>query len=267
MKISTSIYGSHNLLPDDKRTVKGIITKVAGLGFDGIDLGYYWGDNKAAEMKEAKALAQDLGIDIPNYIVGNNFGNAIDKGELPAEIDKVKIALDDAAFFGCHALRVFAGGYGLNWDEFSPKIADAFAECLEHAEANAVPMALEDHGALCKNSREQLFYINKINSPWLKANADIGNYWLGGHEDPLEGVANIAEVAIMTHIKDYVVINNTNVQVPPGDGEIDFAECFHILAQAEYSGTLSLEYECAIGNPLHGITTALVNMRRCSAGL
>ena len=33
----------------------------AGLGFDGIDLGYYWSEDKRAqEMKDAKKLAEDL---------------------------------------------------------------------------------------------------------------------------------------------------------------------------------------------------------------
>lgn len=267
MKTGISIYGAHRLVPDDKRSVSGIIRKVAGLGFDSIDLGYYWGENRKEEMAEAKALAADLGLEIANYIVGNNFGNAIEKGELAAEIDKVKLALDEAKYFGCGALRVFAGGYGLDWETYSGKIADALASCVDYAEANEIPMALEDHGALCKNSTQQLFYLEKIESPWLKANVDIGNYWLGGGEAPIEGVAAVAEFAVMTHIKDYLIINNTSTSVPVGEGEIDFRECFHILSEAGYKGTLSLEYECNIGNPLFGITSSLVHIRKCAAGL
>ena len=48
---------------------------VAGLGFDGIDLGYYWSEDKRAqEMKDAKKLAEDLQLKLTNYICGNNFG-------------------------------------------------------------------------------------------------------------------------------------------------------------------------------------------------
>ena len=47
---------------------------------------------------------------------------------------------------------------------------------IETAEKYNVVMALEDHSALCKNSSEQIFYIEKVNSPYLRANADIGNY-------------------------------------------------------------------------------------------
>jgi sugar phosphate isomerase/epimerase len=119
---------------------------------------------------------------------------------------------------------------------------------------------------LCKNSAEQLFYINKINSPYLRATADIGNYWHPGGERPVDGVKNIAGFVAMVHVKDYVIINNKFTAVPSGDGVIDLQQCFRILKDAGYKGTLSLEYECSIGEGRHGITTSLVNMRRADAG-
>ena len=268
MKIGISVYGAHQLVPEKERTVAKIMRKAAGIGFDGIDLGYYWGEDKKAEFAEAKAIAEGEGIEIANYICGNNFGNAAAEGaeKLAAEIDKVRLALDEAAFFGCKVLRVFGGGYGLNWDEYSGKIADALAACVEAAEKNQVVMALEDHGALCKNSKEQLFYINKVNSPWLRANSDIGNFWFPGGELPEDGVFALAEYTAMVHVKDYQLINNTHVAVPVGEGVIDFENCFRILADAGYKGWLTLEYESSIGDPKQGITTSLVNMRRFAIG-
>ena len=123
-------------------------------------------------------------------------------------------------------------------------------------------MALEDHGALCKDSSEQLFYITSVNSPFLRATADIGNYRTPGGEISEDAVASIADLAVMVHVKDYVLINNKFTAVPSGDGILDLQQCFRLLKNANYKGTLSLEYECSIGDPRHGITTSLSNMRR-----
>ena len=192
MDVTISVYGAHMLVPEEGRTVEKIMLAAAAVGFDGIDLGYYWGENKAKELKQAKKTAKNAGLKLVNYICGDNLGNAIAEKRLPAEVDKIKAALDEAAELGCKNLRVFAGGYDLDWKKYSPKIADALASCVDHAKKCKVVMALEDHGALCKDSSEQLFYLDKIDSPYLGLTCDIGNYWFPGGERPEDGVAAAA---------------------------------------------------------------------------
>lgn len=266
MDFTISVYGAHLLLPEEERSVEKIMRAAAGIGFDGIDLGYYWNEEKKVqEMKDARQLAADLDLKLTNYIVGNNFGNAIAEDRLPAEIDKVKKALDEAAEMGCRNLRVFGGGYDLEWEKYCNPIADALSACVEHAQKNNVVMAIEDHGALCKDSSEQLFYISTVNSPFLRATADIGNYRTPGGEISEQAVAAIADMAAMVHVKDYVIINNKFTAVPSGEGIIDLKQCFRLLRDAGYQGTLSLEYECSIGEAKHGIASSLSNMRRIFA--
>ena len=263
MKMGITVYGAHLMVPEEGRTVAKIIRQAAGVGFDGIDLGYYWGENRKAEFKEAIKVAKGEGIEIANYIVGNNFGDAAgeSKAKLKKEIDNVKRALEEAAFFGCKVLRVFAGGYKQNWDDCSKKILDAFAACLPTAEKCGVVMAVEDHGALCKDSTQQMYYINALDSKYFRANCDIGNYWLPGGELPEVAVEKMAPYAAMVHVKDYVILNAAPVAVPAGEGVIDFESCFRCLKDAGYDGWLTLEYECGIGNPKTGIASSLVNMR------
>ena len=265
MKAAISVYGAHLLAPEEKRTVAELIRRSAGLGFDGIDLGYYWGENRAKEMAEAKTVAADCGIAIANYICGNNFGNGAAKGELAKQIDDTKRALDEAAYFGCPCLRVFGGGYELDWATWSPKIVEGLAACAEHAAKVGVVMALEDHGALCKNSKQQLFYLKEVNSPFLRVMFDIGNCWSNGGERPEDAAAALADVTVMVHVKDLQIVNNTFVSVPVGEGLIDFPRCFRILKDHGYDGYLTLEYECTFGDPKHGIAASLAAMRRFAA--
>ena len=53
MKMGITVYGANLMLPEEKRTVPEIIRAAAHIGFDGIDLGYYWGENKAAWSRQA----------------------------------------------------------------------------------------------------------------------------------------------------------------------------------------------------------------------
>jgi sugar phosphate isomerase/epimerase len=143
MKMGITVYGAHLLVPEEERTVAKIIRAAAHVGFDGIDLGYYWGEDKATEFAEAKKVADGEGIEIANYIVGNNFGNAAAEDRLDAEIEKVKNAIREAAQFNCKNLRVFGGGYGLDWKTYSPRIVEAFAACIATAEENnVVPVSI-----------------------------------------------------------------------------------------------------------------------------
>ena len=265
LKCSISVYGAHMLVPENKRSVANIVRAAAGIGFDAVDLGYYWGENRKAEMAGIKTMIADLGLSTGCYIVGNNFGNAAANGESAAEIDKVKTALDEAAEMGCAALRVFGGGYDLDWNAWCGPIAESLAACVDHARANNVVMALEDHGALCKNSAQLLYYLTAVNSPYLRANVDIGNFWNYG-ELPETGVRAMAKYAAMVHVKDLRRVNGTLLSVPVGEGEIDFENCFRMLTEAGYAGLLSLEYECQLGDPRHGILQSLAHMRRCAAG-
>ncbi len=268
MKVSISVYGANQLVPEEQRTVANIIRQAAALGFEGIDLGYFWQEegDRQTEFRQAQEIAADCGIEIANYICGNNFGNAIEEGRGEAEIALVKRAIEEAAFFGCPTLRIFAGGYNLSWEEYSPRIADAIAACVPYAEKHNLVLALEDHGGLCRDSTQMLYYLQKIDSPFLRATLDIGNFWRPGNELPEDGVLATAPYAAMVHVKDYLIVNNTFVAVPTGEGIIDCENCFRILSRAGYTGWLSLEYECKIGDPRQGISTSLVNIRRASVG-
>ena len=61
MKMGITVYGAHLMVPEENRTVDKIIRAAAHVGFDGIDLGYYWGENRKAEFAEAVKVADGEG--------------------------------------------------------------------------------------------------------------------------------------------------------------------------------------------------------------
>ncbi|HCG77388.1 MAG: hypothetical protein COZ37_01400 [bacterium (Candidatus Ratteibacteria) CG_4_10_14_3_um_filter_41_18] len=261
MKTSITIYSCAQLFSAKKMTVKEFIEYASSVGFEGVDLGYYWEDKKR-EFTELPAWLNDNNIALSGYIVGNNFGAVVGTGKVREEIAKVKLAIDEANQLGAKVLRVFAGGRkGLSWGEGSNLICDCLAECTEYGKQNKIILALEDHGGLAATSKQVLFYLNKINSPFLKANVDIGNFWSYG-EEPSKGVKNTASYAAMVHVKDLKKKEDGLLAVPVGEGDIDFAECFRILKDAGYNGYLSLEYE-AKEDAKAGIEKSIKHMKRC----
>ncbi len=261
MKASITIYSLAQYFSAKKMTIKEFIEYASKIGFEGVDLGYYWED-KEREFAEVPQWLQDNNIALSGYIVGNNFGSVVGTDKVEEEIDKTKLAIDEAKELGAKVLRVFAGGReGLSWEEGSNLICDCLAECTEYGKQNNIVLALEDHHGLAANSSQVLFYINKINSPFLRVNVDIGNFWSGG-EIPVDGVKNTASYAAMVHVKDVKKVDDELKSVPVGEGDIDFTECFRILKDAGYDGYLSLEYE-AKENAKIGIEKSIKHMKEC----
>jgi sugar phosphate isomerase/epimerase len=259
MRPGITIYSGNQLFGKGGMTVQNFIKYVSELGFEGIDIGYYWKD-RAREIKECPKWLEDSGITLSGYIVGNDFGKVVGTGKEQEEIDKVRQAIDDAALLGTDRLRVFAGSReDMSFDDGRKPVLECFAQCLEHAESNKIILALEDHGGWSSNSKEMLFYINSLSSPYFQACVDIGNFLVGG-EQPLDGVRNTAKHAAMVHVKDCKISDDRVDATVVGDGEVDVKGCLQILKNSGYDGYLSLEYE-AEEECRYGIETSLKRMK------
>jgi len=264
MKKGITIYSAAQLFSKGEITVRSFIEYSAKIGFEGVDLGYYWQD-KEKEFKELPKWLKDNGIALSGYIVGNNFGGVVGTGKEREEIDKVKVAIDEARILGTDKLRVFAGGReGLTWDEGSKMVLDCFVKCTEYAEKNNVKLALEDHHGLASNSEQVLFYVKKINSPFFGVNVDIGNF-LFGNEEPETGVKNTMPYALMVHVKDFCKDGNNFKASVVGEGIVNIRECLRIIKESGYKGYLSLEYEVGEGDCRNGIEKSLKHIEKCLA--
>ena len=110
---------------------------------------------------------------------------------------------------------------------------DAIEQCLPKAEECGVLLALENHWGLSRTPEGLLRLVNGINSHWLGALMDTGNFL----EDPYEKLAAIAAKTVFVQAKTYF-----------GGGEwysldLDYARVAKILSDANYTGYVSLEME------------------------
>jgi sugar phosphate isomerase/epimerase len=105
--------------------------------------------------------------------------------------------------------------------------------CLPKAEECGVLLALENHWGLTNTPEGLLRLVQSINSPWLGALMDTGNFL----EEPYDKLAAIAPKTVFVQAKTY-----------PGGGEwytldLDYRRIARILEGAGYTGYVSLEME------------------------
>ena len=91
--------------------------------------------------------------------------------------------------------------------------------------------------------------IEIIDSPYLKATIDVGNYMHGGQEAHV-GTAIVAKHCAYVHFKDFVKVPDRSTPwgwtVKPcivGEGDVDHRACLEALAADGYDGFIALEYE------------------------
>jgi sugar phosphate isomerase/epimerase len=110
---------------------------------------------------------------------------------------------------------------------------DGIRRCLAKAEQCGVILALENHWGLARTPEGLLRILQSIQSPWLGALMDTGNFL----EDPYPKLEQIAPRTVFVQAKTYF-----------GGGEwytltLDYKRIAKILAAVNYSGYVSLEME------------------------
>ncbi len=128
---------------------------------------------------------------------------------------------------------------------------DSIEQCLAKAAEHGVILALENHWGLTRTPDGLLRIVNAIKSPWLGAMIDTGNFL----EDPYDKLAAVAPQAVFVQAKTY-----------HGGGEwytldLDYPRIAKILADANYTGYVSLEME-GKENPDTAVAKSIETLRR-----
>jgi sugar phosphate isomerase/epimerase len=236
-----------------KYPIEKVIENAASLGFDGVEILHRQMESEDKKyLNNLKRMAFSLGLDLFFLSIHQNFVSP-EKAKRQEHIDHTKRCLDLAAYLGCPAIRLNSGRWG-TIPEFQKMLDaggkeaplagytddDAFKwciesinECLPHAEATGVIMALENHWGLTTQVEGLLRIYQGVNSPWLAINLDTGNF-VG---DPYPQLERLAPHAMVVQAKTYY-----------GGGvyytrELDYNRIAKILRDAGFKGYVSLEME------------------------
>jgi sugar phosphate isomerase/epimerase len=236
-----------------KYPIEKVIENAAQLGFDGVEILHRQMESEDRKyVNNLKRMAWSLGLDLFFLSIHQNFVSP-DKAKRREHIDHTKRCIDLAVQLGCPAIRLNSGRWGTIPDfqkmlDAGGKEAplpgytddDAFNwciesinECLPHAEAAGVVLALENHWGLTTTVDGLLRIYKGVNSPWLRINLDTGNF-VG---DPYSQLERLAPHAMVVQAKTYY-----------GGGvyytrELDYTRIAKILRDAGFKGYVSLEME------------------------
>lgn len=246
MKMGMTMYSFNSYAREGLIDVKGFINFAAEVGLPTVDLlAYYWRDERR-EPDEARALLDDLGIELAAYGVGNNFVQP-EKSRFREQVDLVRRGIEMAHRLEAPVLRVFGGhNPDVAQDEALKLVLDGLEAVAEEAAEAGVVLAVENHGSAPALAEQVVWLIEQMNTPWVRACVDVGNFVTAG-EEPGEAVSRVVGYAAHVHIKDYRRVGEGPQAgwrpCVPGQGDLDYRSILPAFAAAGYEGALALECE------------------------
>ncbi|WP_188454943.1 sugar phosphate isomerase/epimerase family protein [Virgibacillus oceani] len=272
MRVSVSMYSLNPTIKKENWSVLDFLEYAKRISSDGVELlDMYWRnkDDKFKEIKQVKAALKEHNLAVSAYDITNNFVKQSSE-ERMEEVEKVKEGIKVAKQLGTNIIRVFAGDLrnGITYQSGKEWIVDCLKQCAVIAEEKEIYLAIENHGLLAGKSEQIEEIIERVNSSYVKATFDTGNFLLV-NEMPREAFDRLKEKIVHVHFKDFREKHpNESVKgfqstegvgligTIPGDGQVDLSYIVDGLKGVHYDGWLSIEYE-GIEDAKHATTEAV----------
>jgi sugar phosphate isomerase/epimerase len=250
-------------------SVEDTIQRIAALGYQGLellaDVPHAWPAGLLEERKQAirDALAKhELKIANVNGFMMNAVADPRQPYWHPSWIEPdphyrairrehTKRALALAAELGAPSIQTEPGGPlgpGQSWQDAAKLFYDELMPCVELAEKHQVMLLIEpEPGLLIETFPQYLEFIERVQSPWVGLNFDIGHAFCVG-DDPAEWIPKLASHTKHYHIED-IAATRVHQHMIPGRGAIDFPATLQAIAATGYDGWVTVELYPYIDDP------------------
>jgi L-ribulose-5-phosphate 3-epimerase len=251
--IAVSTYSYWRYRDDSKLTIEQCVDLAADAGFDAVEvLHVQMEDESPAMLQRIKQRAFRRGMDLCGLSTHQSFVFP-DAAKRQENVDHTIRCIELAYAMGIPTIRVNTGRWGTSADfdalmanrGIEPRlegytddegfawVREGFEKCLPVAEKCGVVLGLENHWGLGRTADGVLRVLREVNSPWLRATLDTGNFL----DNQYEQYAQLAPEAVFVQAKTYY-----------GGGtwytlEIDYERVAKILRDVNYRGYISLEFE------------------------
>jgi len=266
-----------------KVPIERVVDSAANIGVEGVDILHRQMDleEKAPLTAESRAYCRKLkrhafinGIDLICLSIHQDFVDP-DPAYRKTQIEHTIKCLETASELGVPCIRLNSGRWntiadfddlmkargeepilpGYKEEDGFKWCIDSIEKCLPTAEKLGVILGLENHWGLTRTAEGLLKVLNSISSPWLGGIMDTGNFL----EDPYDKLAAIAPKTVFVQAKTYL-----------GGGEwytlnLDYPRIARILADAKYTGYISLEME-GKENPETAVPASIEMLRNAFNG-
>lgn len=265
-------------------SLEGNLRKAAEMGADGVQLYAVSGELAPENMtpirrQEVRALVKSLGLEISAICGDLGEGGFAFADRNPARIRRTKEIVDLALDLGSRIITTHVGV--VPSDPAHPRfgvIEEAMKELGAYAEERGEVFAIETGP---EPSEDLLRLLRRVDSRGVGVNLDPANLIMCHNEPAVQAVANLKEYIVHTHAKDGRLLKHGSmdvmygmvpapedydeyaycVELPLGEGDVNFDTWIPALKAAGYDGYLTIERECG-DDPVHDIGIAVDFLRK-----
>ncbi len=239
------------------------VKKAAAVGAQGIQVYATHGEMApenmtAAKIADFKALVADNDLVISALCgdLGGGFGY---KDENPARVEKSKRILDLAKELGTNVVTTHIGVVPADKNHDRYKVMqEACFELSRYADEIGAHFAIETGPETSAMLKE---FLDSLNSTGVGVNLDPANLVMVTGDDPAGAVYNLQKYIVHTHAKDGkmlcyrdpeivygikkdpLVTGDSFIEVPLGEGSVDWVKYLAALEDIGYKGFLTIERE------------------------
>lgn len=268
-------------------SIEDTINKIADLGYTGIeilaDVPHAWPAQLLPERKESiRRTLAERGLTIAN--INAFMMNAVADPRQPywhpgwtdpyphyraIRREHTKRALQLAKDIGAENITTEPGGLltpDQSWEDGAKLFYDEIMPCVEEAERLGVLLLIEpEPELLIERFDEYLKFADRVNSPWIGLNFDIGHAYCVS-EDPQDWVERMAPHTKHYHFED-IAATRVHKHLIPGHGAIDFAATLQAIQRTGYDGWVTVELYPYIQDPDAAAREAYLYLERVASQL
>lgn len=181
--------------------------------------------------------------------------------------------VEAAAYLGCHAIRVNAGGEGKP-EEVAKAVEESLTKLSEFGSQHNISVIVENHGGISSNGKWLANVMKTVNRPNCGTLPDFGNFCLKRSQpvkntqpacleeyDRYEGVAELLPFAKGVSAKTHEFDERGNCV------ETDYMRMMKLVKDAGYTGHVGIEYEGDTLSEDDGVRKTLELLKRVGAEL
>jgi sugar phosphate isomerase/epimerase len=250
-------------------SVQETIRRIASLGYAGLellaDVPHAWPAGLLEESKRAIRdclHSQGLAISNVNGFMMNAVADPRQPYWHPSWIEPdanyrairrqhTKRALELARDLGAPSIQTEPGGplpRGESWRQAAGVFYDELMPCVEVAQSAEVDLLIEpEPGLLIETFEQYLEFIDRIDSPRVGLNFDVGHAFCVG-QDPQDWIPRMAAHTRHYHIED-IAPSRVHAHLVPGQGAIDFEATLRAILESGYNGWITVELYPYVDHP------------------
>ncbi len=223
------------------------IRKAREIGFDSYDIFEDPLDIDDETRKRIKDTCEEVGLPIRSVVCVNfglvDFNPSVERFAM----DRARAYIDQGAYFGARNILLVIGEYF--WDgEVFPNdaiwgsVVDRVRTLGEYAQEKGLEVVIELEPftqALVKDVDELARFVNEVNHPAVRANADISHLHLA--RASFDDVKKLEGLIGHIHLSD--CDGERHGDLPAGRGVTPIKGYLKAIADTGYSGTVSIELE------------------------